>query len=282
MAKYSFPPPDPTVKTEDHQLGDFWVRVYVPDRELAGSLDDTKLPLGVYFHGGGWVMGGVDQEDGFCRLLSRQCQMRLVSVEYRLAPRFKFPTALNDCARAVSWALDHFAEEKVTLLGTSAGGNLAFGTALKLVEDGLADRLKGVVTLAAATVHPDAVPAPLKEEYTAYEENADCTVNTSSAMRAWYGAYGGLPEDPYLSCLLHPRLKDLSGAKIYMTEGGADTLRDDARLMKGTLEKLGVSVMYDAYPGYPHYSWLFPSKFLADHQKEFMGNLFKGIYWVNR
>ncbi|KAK9426785.1 hypothetical protein SUNI508_00312 [Seiridium unicorne] len=273
MSLYKFPPPDETVKTEDFDLGNFRVRIYTPE-----IVEDGRAP-GVYFPGGGWVMGGVDQEDHFCRQLSRNARMQFVSVGYRLAPQSKFPAALDDGAYAAIWALSHFQVPQVVLMGTSSGGNIAFSTALKMIDQGNGDAVKGVVALAPVTVHPKAVPDALKPHYTAYEENTDITINTASAMHSWFDAYGADPEDPYLSVLLHEKLKGLK--KVYITEGGADTLRDDARLMKEALEQAGVSVMHNAYPGYPHYSWLFPSKFLAEHQREFYGGLFKGIHWVS-
>ncbi|KAK4175380.1 Alpha/Beta hydrolase protein [Triangularia setosa] len=275
MQRYGFPPPDPTVISEPIQFGDISVRTYTPIHANSG---DTNLPLGVYFHGGGFVMGSVEQEDGFTRALSNNSRMRIVSVGYRLAPEFKFPTGLGDGMAAAVWALNHFGAGEVTLMGTSSGGNLAFGVGLRLIERGMRDKVRGVVALAPVTVHPDAVPMDKREGYTSYEENSDYTVNSKSAMLSWLGTYGGAPEDPYLSVLLHPRLGDLK--RVYMTESGADTLRDDARLMKDSLEEAGVAVMYDAYPGYPHYSWLFPCKSLAEHQKVFWGNMLKGIHWV--
>ncbi|KAL2128587.1 hypothetical protein VTI74DRAFT_8954 [Chaetomium olivicolor] len=269
MGMYSFPPPDETVATENVDLGDFSVRTYLPEGATGNE------PLGIYFHGGGFVMGSVDQEDGFCRVLSRHGRMRVVSVEYRLAPEFKFPRALDDGEHAAIWALNKYSSNGVALMGTSAGGNLAFGVALRLVERGMADSVKGVVALAPMTVHPAAVPDGKRGRYTAYDENDKYTINSKPAMTAWLDAYGSHPRHTYLSVLLHPRLDTLR--RVYITECGADTLRDDARLMKESLEEAGVSVMYDAYPGYPHYSWLFPSKHLDQHRKQFFAGMFKGI-----
>jgi versiconal hemiacetal acetate esterase len=89
--------------------------------------------------------------------------------------------------------------------------------------------------------------------------------------------YATSATDPYFSPLLHPKLKALP--RTYITESGTDTLRDDARLMKEKLEAEGVQVRYDAYEGYPHYSWTFPSQHLAAHSKEFFGNMAEGIKW---
>lgn len=89
--------------------------------------------------------------------------------------------------------------------------------------------------------------------------------------------YAGPARDPYISPLLHPKLKALP--RTYITESGTDTLRDDARLMKEKLEAEGVQIRYDAYEGYPHYSWTFPSQHLAAHSQEFFGNMVEGIKW---
>lgn len=234
------PGPDESVKTEQHQLDGFWLRSYTPP-EIASE------DIGVYIHGGGWAMGSVDGEDAITRLLSKACKMRMVSVEYRLAPQHKYPVPLDDCIAATKWALNHFSQQKAILLGGSAGGNLAFATALKFIDEGKGSSVQGIVALVPVTIHPSAVPAELKSKYTAYEEHAEHTVNTKSAMEVFLDAYGAPADDKYLSVLLHPRLKDLP--RTYITESGTDVLRDDARLMKGALVKAGVEVKYDAYPG---------------------------------
>lgn len=272
VGKYELPKPDTSIQTKDVTLKEFWLRLYTPPGATGSE------PVGVYFHGGGWAMGNVEQEDAICRLISKHHRMTVVSVEYRLAPEHKYPAALDDCVDATTWSLSTFPVQSVTLIGSSAGGNLAFGTALRLIDRGKGAQVDGVVALVPVTIHPRAVPADMKARYTSYETNAETTVNTQSAMDTFLDTYGAPPDDKYTSCLLHPKLSGLR--KVYMTESGADTLRDDARLMKEALEKAGVSVTYDAYPGYPHYSWTFPAKCLEQHQKEFFGNVLNGIQWV--
>ncbi|KAB8242361.1 Alpha/Beta hydrolase protein [Aspergillus flavus] len=271
--RYGFPPPDESVTTEDVQLDGLWLRCYTPPKATG------QEPVGLYFHGGGWVMGGVNEEDGFCRVISRQCQMRLVSVEYRKAPETRYPGALNDGVIAALWALSRYENQPLILMGTSAGGNLAFGTALRLIDQDMADKVSGVVALAPITVHPDAVPEHLKEQYTAYEENAELTVNSRAAMQVFFDCYKAPVDDVYTSCLLHPRL--LALPKVYIAELGLDTLRDDARLMKGALDTAKVPVMYDAYPGFPHCSFMFPFKSLGEHQRTFFGGVAKAVRWMS-
>lgn len=261
------------MRTEDISLRNCWVRTYTPPTSTGHN------PIGLYFHGGGWVLGSVDQEDALCRLISKQCEMTLVSVEYRLAPKFKSPAALDDCVEASLWALKHFAVNKVVLIGASAGGNLAFGTALRLIDRDMADHVQGVVALVPVTIHPDAVPAHLKPRYTSYDEYDEHTVNTKPAMMTFWDAYGASPTDQYASCLLHPKLGQL--ARVYIAECGTDTLRDDARLMKEVLENSNVPVQYDAFPGYPHYSWTFPSKHLDEHRHDFLGKVLRALQWIN-
>ncbi|KAL5046734.1 hypothetical protein BDW71DRAFT_207219 [Aspergillus fruticulosus] len=263
---------DESVYTQDVTLGDFWLRVYT------SSGASTNKSVGIYFHGGGWAMGAVDEEDAFCRLISKHNQMTLVSVEYRLAPQYPYPIPLEDCVEAVKWSLENLQPPSVVLIGASAGGNLAFGAALKLIDQGCGGVIEGVVSLVPVTVHPDAVPTDLKPRYTSYETNADATINTTSAMMTYFETYGAPPEDIYTSCLLHPKLGQLR--RVYIAECGADTLRDDARLMKEVLEKAGVAVAYDGYPGYPHYSWTFPSKHLDQHREEFLDKALDGVKWV--
>ncbi|KAL4937890.1 hypothetical protein BDV06DRAFT_215533 [Aspergillus oleicola] len=271
-AKYEVPPSDESVQTKDISLEKFWLRVYTPPGSTAGK------PVGIYFHGGGWAMGSVDQEDAVCRLISNHCQITVISPSYRLAPSHKYPAALDDCIESVAWAFANLKAPSVIILGASAGGNLAFGAALRLIDQGLGDKVHGVVALVPITIHPDAVPADRKVQYTAYDDNADATVNTRSAMWTFLGAYGAAPDDKYTSCLLHPKLNLLK--KVYIAECGADTLRDDARLMKEALEKVNVPLTYHGYPGFPHYSWTFPSKLLDGHREEFLANMLNGIQWV--
>src|SRR5262245_45293622 len=83
--------------------GEIPVRIYRP----AG--DDPK-PVIVYYHGGGWVIGGLDTHDGTCRLLADTVDALVVSVDYRLAPEHVFPAAVDDAFAALEWAHAHAAE----------------------------------------------------------------------------------------------------------------------------------------------------------------------------
>lgn len=253
-SKYTFPAPDPSVKTEEIATDDGTkVRIYTPE----GYTGDK--PVCMYYHGGGWAMGDIISEDAYSRAISKAGGIIVVSVDYGLAPKNAHPGLMDECYQALQWALNNSqrlntAQDKFVVAGLSAGGQIAFGTALRAVDDGLGHQLVGVVGINPVTVHPDGVPVELKERYTAMEEHDRHTINTNAAMRAFWGkltnftlrqwitndvldAFGAPPNDPYASPLLHRRLGDLS--KVWMAVSGHDTLRDDGLLMKEKLDQAG-------------------------------------------
>jgi versiconal hemiacetal acetate esterase len=187
ISKLTFPAPDLSVKTEDKKISeDVSVRIYTPPNYTGGK------PAGLFIHGGGWVLGDLDGEDGCCRSVAKDAGVILVSVDYRLAPKHKFPAALDDCLLAYHWVLENASylnttPSKVFAIGGSSGGGLALGVALRLIDTGLGETVKGIVSLVPVTIHPDACPERLKSEFTSYNENAEYTVNTKSAMRAFFG-----------------------------------------------------------------------------------------------
>ncbi|MDR1150012.1 MAG: alpha/beta hydrolase [Clostridiales bacterium] len=90
----------------------------------------------LYFHGGGWVMGSIESHDCLCRKIANTLNIRVLSVEYRLAPLYKFPTALNDilsvyCSLFNNSYIDF---DEVIVAGDSSGGNLCASLCIKLME----------------------------------------------------------------------------------------------------------------------------------------------------
>ena len=115
------------VPTEDRSVpgpaGDIPVRIYRP---AAGK----PLPVVVYFHGGGFVIGDIASHDTTCQRLAAGVPALVVSVDYRLAPEHRFPAAVDDCDAATGWVSAHASEfggdsARLAVAGDSAGGNLA-------------------------------------------------------------------------------------------------------------------------------------------------------------
>jgi acetyl esterase len=217
-------------------------RVYAPDRKRA-------YPVLVYLHGGGYVKGGLDDSDAFCRNLSSIAQCLVVSVDYRLAPEHPFPAALNDAIGATAWACAHAAdigavEGPVVICGESAGGNLAAVTCLQARSDSrIAIRhqvlLQPVVDFALS--FPSIAMKP-----------TECLVPRDDL--AWYyRTYAGAlhdPKDPRVSPLYASDFSGLPPALIIAAE--YDTLRDEAKAYADRLEAAKVPTVYSCYPGMIH------------------------------
>jgi acetyl esterase len=111
-------------------------RLYRP--EAGGA---APLPMVAFFHGGGWIFGGLDSHDHVCREIAHQAGALVVSVDYRLAPEHKFPAAFDDCLAATRWLRDGTASLggdalRFAVAGDSAGGNLAAAVCLGLRDAG--------------------------------------------------------------------------------------------------------------------------------------------------
>lgn len=129
------PEPQPVAETRDLACpgphGDIPLRYYRPFGTEAGGV----LPALVYFHGGGWLLGGLDSHDTTCRHFANAARCAVVSVDYRMAPEHKFPAAVDDSEAATRWIIAHAAAlgidpARVAVGGDSAGGNLAAVLAL--------------------------------------------------------------------------------------------------------------------------------------------------------
>jgi acetyl esterase len=124
--------------------GEIPVRVYRPSATPA-------LPILMWLHGGGWVIGNLETHDNICRQLCDAAGVIVVSVDYRLAPEHKFPAAVDDAVAAWKWVNDNAIElggdaRRIAVGGDSAGGNLAAVVALVAREEGLpAPRLQLLV-----------------------------------------------------------------------------------------------------------------------------------------
>src|SRR5580698_6769740 len=128
------------------------VRVYTPPS------GDGPLPVVVFFHGGGWVVGTLETHDPYCRALAMEAEVVVVSVDYRLAPEHKFPAGLEDCRVATEWVLAHAMElggdSRVLVGGDSAGGTMATVVALLLRDKGVTE-LAGQILIYPAAAYYD-------------------------------------------------------------------------------------------------------------------------------
>jgi acetyl esterase len=116
-------------------------RLYIPTSNI------DNLPILIYFHGGGFIYGDIESHDNLCKHLAFKTQCAVLSVEYRLAPEHKFPTAVNDAWDSVKWTIKNanmlgINPDVVAVGGDSAGGNLAAVCAILARDLGIALRLQ--------------------------------------------------------------------------------------------------------------------------------------------
>jgi acetyl esterase len=121
---------------ELHQIEDLKIEDRLPVR-IYRPTSNTNLPVVVYFHGGGWVLGNIETHDTICRRLAEISVSVIVSVDYRLAPEYPFPAAFDDCLEAVEYVSKNadclgIDKTRIAVCGDSAGGNLAAAVALKI------------------------------------------------------------------------------------------------------------------------------------------------------
>jgi acetyl esterase len=223
--------------------GDIPARVYVPTTEPG------PRPVVVYFHGGGWVIGGIESHDATVRGLAAASGVTAVSVDYRLAPEHPFPAPLDDCMAAVRWVAGNAADldvdpARLAVGGDSAGGNLAAVVAgqLRGTEAAPAFQLLVYPVTDGEMARPSMV------------ENADGYFLTSATMAWFWDHYTGAGDrtDPRASPL-HATDDALAGqAPALVITAEYDPLRDEGEAYAARLEAAGVPVTATRYDGMIH------------------------------
>jgi acetyl esterase len=227
--------------------GEVPTRLYRP----AGSTPSAVLPVLVYFHGGGWVIGNLDSHDGTARWLANRAGVAVVSVDYRLGPEHVFPAAVDDCWAATTWITGPGAEQlgidptRVAVGGDSAGGNLAAVVALLARDAG------GPEIRLQVLVYP-AVDARMG--HPSVDENGSGYLLSKADMVWFYGHYGlGRvmdADDWRVSPLLNPSLTGVAPACVITAE--LDPLRDEGEAYAAALEAAGVAVQHRRFDGMIH------------------------------
>jgi acetyl esterase len=218
------------------------VRMYTP----AGS---GPFPALVFFHGGGWVIGDLETQDGVCRALANGADCVVVSVDYRLAPENKFPAAPEDSYAAAKWVAANAASinvdpARIAVGGDSAGGNLAAVTAQMARERG------GPRLVFQLLVYPVTDGAC---DSTSYRDNADGYLLTKDMMLWFWNHYVRNPEDrfnPMASPLRAHSLEGLPPALVQTAE--FDPVRDEGEAYAARLMEAGVPVRLTRYDGMIH------------------------------
>ena len=204
------------------------LRLYRPLRAGgAGNAGDAAvqaLPVLVYFHGGGWVIGDLETHDTLCRELANASGAAVVAVDYRMGPEHRFPAAFDDCLAAAYWVQREAAAlgidpKRIAVGGDSAGGNLAAGVAI-------AARDAGDLALAfQLLIYP---ATDMRRNAPSHTTNGQGYLLTRDTMDYFHDHYITDPKhdlDWRASPLLHTDLARLPAALVLTA--GYDTLRDE-------------------------------------------------------
>jgi acetyl esterase len=221
----------------------------VPARVYRPSAD-PDLPVIVYFHGGGWTIGTVEQFDLITRQIANAANAIVVSVDYRLAPEHPFPVPLDDCWRALVWTAKNASTfggdgSRLAVMGDSAGGNISAVCALLARDAGAPEIALQVL------VYPAVDATNFDTE--SYRENGKGYLLTLADMQWFYDCYatGGADlADWRISPLLAPDLRGVAPAVVITAE--FDPLRDEGQAYARRLEESGVSVVNLPYDGMIH------------------------------
>jgi acetyl esterase len=234
------------VPARNHQIP---VRVYTPaDRGLA---HDGRLPLLVYYHGGGWTLGSLATYDSLCRALTRGAGVVVVSVDYRLAPEFPFPAAVEDAHLALHWAARSADDlggdaRRLAVGGDSAGGNLATVVALRARKEGLPVTFQ-------ALVYPSTDIA--RTDYPSYQQYGRGHWLTTRAAETFRNFYLPDPQTwlrPEASPLRAPDADLRLLPPALVLTAGCDPLRDEGQAYAERLRGLGVPVASQFEPEMIH------------------------------
>ncbi len=221
--------------------GEIACRLYTPYR------GGTGRPIVVYYHGGGFVVGSPQSHDPTARAIADATGALVASVDYRLAPEHRFPTAPEDCWRALHWLADNAAGfgadgTRLAVAGDSAGGNLAAVTALRARDEGLELALQVLVYPVCATV-PDSPSA---------HAFAEGYLLARKSMLWFIKHYigDGDASDPRFSPGLAADLSGLAPALVQVAE--FDPLRDEGIDYANAMMRAGNQVELTCHAGMVH------------------------------
>ncbi|MDR0875355.1 MAG: alpha/beta hydrolase [Clostridiales Family XIII bacterium] len=219
------------------------VRIYTPEGE-------GPFPVFVYFHGGGWVIGDIDDNDSICRFFTKLADCIVVSVGYRLAPEYKFPVPFEDAYAATEWVAENAASfggdpARLAVGGDSAGGNFAAAISQR-ARDEHGPAIAYQVLIYPATDHY----LPGSPSYD--EAEAGYGLSRTEMIYFWdhYLQEGADADNPYISPLRAKDFSNLPAALVITAE--FDPLRDEGLAYAEKLQAAGVPVEYHRYDGMMH------------------------------
>jgi acetyl esterase len=224
------------------------VRYYTPKLINDILTNKKRLPLLVFFHGGGFVVGDLDTHDEACRLLCQHAQVHVLSIAYRLAPEYPAPTAIYDCIEGLKWAFAHADElkvdpTKIAIGGDSAGGNITAVISQLTVGTPYAPA-------AQLLIYPGVDSKNTYPSSTMYDQGLFLNQRDKDYARQFYIKSSALSLDDPLVSPLFGNLAGLAPALLVTAE--LDILRDEGELYAVKLREAGTFCVDYCAPGQGH------------------------------
>jgi acetyl esterase/lipase len=231
--------------------------VFLTDVAIEGMEAEWVRPTGaptervlLYLHGGGYVLGSLNTHRSLVGTLAQRCQLNALAINYRKAPEYPFPAALDDALLAYNWLLKQgYLPQNILIAGDSAGGGLALALLLALREGGLP------MPAAAVGLSPwtDLVlPAPLLRRV-AHEENQ---VLEALEINNWGAMYA--QQLPLTHPLVSPVNAELHGLPPLLIQiSDAEVLGDDVMRFAAKAQAAGVPITLQVFQGLVHWWHLF-------------------------
>jgi acetyl esterase len=227
----------PLAKIEDKMIpvsddAEIKVRIYTPEGQ-------GPFPLFVYYHGGGWVIGDLETADPSCRMIANRTGRVVVSVDYRLAPEYKFPIPVEDSYAALKWVSEHAVAingnaSNLVVGGDSAGGNLSAVVSL------IAKEQNGPDIAAQVLIYPVTALGYDTKSYQEFQTG----FGLDRDLMIWFGNYyinnDEDTKNKYIAPLLAEDLSNLPPAYVITAEN--DVLRDEGLAYAERLKEAGVKV----------------------------------------
>ncbi|KQX48743.1 alpha/beta hydrolase [Paenibacillus sp. Root444D2] len=212
--------------------------------------DETNLPVLLWIHGGGYVLGHPNGEQSLCESFVKAADCIVISPDYRLAPEHPFPAAIEDCYAALKWIIGAAEEwnidlSRIAIGGGSAGGGLTSALALMARDKG------GPPICFQMPLYPmidDRNVTPSSHEIT--DPAVWNRANNLAAWKMYLGEHADGDISPYAAPI---RAKDLTGLPpTYTCVGQLDPFRDETIEYVARLAQAGVDVEFQLYPGCYH------------------------------
>jgi acetyl esterase len=238
---FAQPAPQDVASTQDLQAsgpnGAIPLRFY----RALGTMPEEVLPVLVYYHGGGWVIGDLDTHDTLCRELANLVRCAVVAVDYRMGPENRFPAAVDDCIAATRWVRDHASElhvdaSRIAVGGDSAGGNLAAVVSLSARDS------RDLPIVFQLLIYPATDQHRTSPSHTENGQGYSLTTDTMAYFAGHYMTDESQYADWRASPLLHDDLSNLPPALVLTA--GYDPLRDEGAAYAEKLTAAGNSASY--------------------------------------